>query len=613
MKCLCFDAARACFKLSLALAVSLLSVQQATAEVYVYGHQLGNESDATISRYTKTDSTTGSWDVDYGVVTAAESDTQFAADILGNIFTMDGATIKRLVPGIGGSPASFSTISTVGTIPTVTNLRNLEVTNSGDFLLSDSGSSTIHRYSHSISNWQSVVIDDPVPDGLQEVDATGDYDPFSNRYILGLNTATVAVEVDLNDFTNVGSQVFSLNELTSPVGDERLGSIVDGKFVRHTGNTGRLDRWNLSPSFAPTSSTSLIDLPGTDVDAMAGGVDRNAQELYVFYQDDNQFGTVDVNTGAYQPLSGLPGPTPANLGLSSITVVDTDVKLNNIQGVVSRYNTTISSLEIGGSNGTGDLQVAFNTLDSTGTVTVGALDSGTLAIDAFATFKSGDTFTNSAIGTTMIDAMGTLDATGQNVNNSGFMRIDGELIGTLNNETGGRVSGIGEMDELNIKFGSTLAPGNSVGEIEATVVAWQGGGAFEFEINDFAPGGEGGTWDLLTADELVFTESGAGDYLISVSSLSGAIPGEALNFDLNADYSLMFAQANLLTGFDAALFDIDASGFQNATAVDAAWSVSSQDSKLFLNYRISAVPEPTSLGLFSVLGLAWSTRRRRRR
>jgi len=319
---------------------------------------------------------------------------------------------------------------------------------------------------------------------------------------------------------------------------------------------------------------------------------------------------VNVNTGDYQALPGLPVGTPAHLGLSSITVVDTDVKLNDIQGVVSRYDTTISSLEIGGSNGSGDLQIATGTLDSVGDVTV--TGNGTLTIDAGATLNSGGTFTNNPNG--FVTITGSLDATGQNVNNSGIMRIDGDLLGTLNNESGATVSGTGMMGDLVIESGSSIAPGNSVGEIEAANVTWEGNGSFEFEVNDFTLGGAGTTWDLLTANELTFTESGAGNYALSVSSLDGATTGEALNFDQNSNYSLLFAQANSLSGFDPSLFAIDASGFESENVVnpEAVWSVSSLGTNLFLNYTVTAIPEPTSFGLLGLLGLAYSARRRRR-
>jgi hypothetical protein len=120
-------------------------------------------------------------------------------------------------------------------------------------------------------------------------------------------------------------------------------------------------------------------------------------------------------------------------------------------------------------------------------------------------------------------------------------------------------------------------------------------------------------WDWIsidgTLDLSLLTVDG---FTIDIDSLSGASPGDALNFvELNhvpeIDYSFIIASAtDGISGFDAGDFTLDDSGFNNAGWL---WSIRADTNNIYLD--VNFVPEPSSTALLGLGGLMLALRRRR--
>ena len=146
---------------------------------------------------------------------------------------------------------------------------------------------------------------------------------------------------------------------------------------------------------------------------------------------------------------------------------------------------------------------------------------------------------------------------------------------------------------------------------------WAGGASYEWEINNFL-GSAGTNWDFLNiAGELNITATSGSKFLVDVVSLlANNSPGIAAGFNAFTNYSFDIATAaGGITGFDAAAFVLDTSGFANpmwptGAASGGSWSLSQSGNNIRLNYA-AAIPEPNSATL-SLLGLAAVLAKRRR-
>jgi hypothetical protein len=142
------------------------------------------------------------------------------------------------------------------------------------------------------------------------------------------------------------------------------------------------------------------------------------------------------------------------------------------------------------------------------------------------------------------------------------------------------------------------------------------GGTYLWEINDSGglKGGDPG-WDWLDITGALTLDLSAGGFTIDIDSLTlGNSVGDADGFDSwskgdgNVDYSFIIASASAgITGFDAADFSFDSSGFSNGPSWD--WQIVLSGTDLVL--EAYAVPEPSSTALLGLGGLALMLRRKR--
>lgn len=379
-------------------AVALFGVPAVNAEVKVYLHSQSFASGpSTIYQYSSTQPV---W-MAIGSASTVQRSTQFASDILGNVFTYNSSSrrVERLVGGtfqdIGG-PSGF--VSGGG--------YNLEVTNSGKFLLTRYGSSTLYSLNAGATSWQTSGL------GFS-ANLTGDYDPLTNRYVVGRVFAKQFREInpDSGFAGNYSSYAGNTNEW------RRMGSIVDGYLVENTSTQG-IRRWNMNS--LPSVSSVLSQTGG---DWLASGVDRVNQTLYTYDYNGGTFGIKNVNTGQFTLLASGP-----NMNLSSIVVVNTDVEINGII-TQSRYDHTIDSLSIGGTNGAGILDIVNGT---------------TLTVNGNTTINSGSTLnveSGSGISTPSIANNGTLSindgVVSANISGAGSIQKVGSGTATLTGTSSG--------------------------------------------------------------------------------------------------------------------------------------------------------------------------------
>jgi autotransporter-associated beta strand protein len=188
--------------------------------------------------------------------------------------------------------------------------------------------------------------------------------------------------------------------------------------------------------------------------------------------------------------------------------------------------------------------------------------------------------------------------------------------GGLGLAAGQTISGSGTVvGDMTIGSGSVLSPGNSPGTLSQTgLQTWTDGGTYLWEINDrLGTKGADPGWDWIDiTGTLELGSLSAGGFTIDIDSLSGASPGDALNFvELNhvpeIDYSFIIASATVgISGFDAGDFTLDDSGFNNAGWL---WSIRADTNNIYLD--VNFVPEPSSTALLGLGGLMLALRRRR--
>jgi autotransporter-associated beta strand protein len=292
-------------------------------------------------------------------------------------------------------------------------------------------------------------------------------------------------------------------------------------------------------------------------------------------------------------------------------------KVNSGQdATITVSGTTASTID-----GTGNIALGSNTQfdvanvtgDAGADLTVSAIFANVNSLPAGGLTKKGAgtmelTGANTYTGTTTVNA-GTLSlASGSSHSGSGAYTVNG---GILEIATGVDLSG------HTMTIAGVISPGNSPGTAATGSQTWLDGGSYLWEIND--SGGTQGAdsgWDWLDiTGTLDLSNLGAGGFTIDIDSLTlGNVAGDADGFgtwikgDEIFDYSFTIATASSgVSGFDAANFTLDYSGFSNAPSWD--WGIVLNGNSLVL--QAFAVPEPSSIALLGLGALALSFRRKR--
>ena len=206
-------------------------------------------------------------------------------------------------------------------------------------------------------------------------------------------------------------------------------------------------------------------------------------------------------------------------------------------------------------------------------------------------------------GTLVVNAGASITPSTTTVESEGGLKVNGAAGTVIVN---GRLSGIGSVGALSLRSGGTLAVGNSPGLLSASSATWSPNSNFEFEITN-ASGTAGTSWDLLSVAGSLDLTTISSTNKMNLKILSPAL----LNYNSNAEYSWIFAQAASLGGTDSWLsgqdvtdrFAINSTGFNDNNQPGRGFKVVTGTSGSLATLSLVAIPEPTA-GSLLLLGIA---------
>ena len=271
--------------------------------------------------------------------------------------------------------------------------------------------------------------------------------------------------------------------------------------------------------------------------------------------------------------------------------------------------------------------------DGAGTIALVKTGGNTQILSGSGTYSGGVTVNagtlqvTGALPSTVSTALGA--ATGSVVvNNSGQLFVSASIANAVTVNSGGRVSGNGQLDLITVNSGGVLAAATSPTQLNAATLTTNntamlaGGSIIEWKLNDAA--GLAGigydTFNFTTGLDL----SGASAAnkivvrIISFNSPGDATAGNPLAMNKGSLKTFAFASASSVIGTNIAdLFTYDVSQFRytDGTSSDAGLWAMSFDQNTTTMTLTTVVPEPSTygLGLGALLLAAAAIRRRRRK
>ncbi len=221
---------------------------------------------------------------------------------------------------------------------------------------------------------------------------------------------------------------------------------------------------------------------------------------------------------------------------------------------------------------------------------------------------------------------GILELTGANIYVGGTVINGGTLLvnntegsgtgeGTVTVNHGGILGGSGSMlGAMIVAQGGVVAPGNSPGTLFGTDALFEGGGGYQFEVNQaegtagYDPG-----WDLLAlSGTLTIEATSANPFVIDVTSLAlDNTAGVVWDFDPFQGYVwTLVTAAEGIFGFDPSAFFVNTENFAN-DLMGGTFFVTADANNLHLQFN--PVPEPSSATALLGMGLVGALLRRRKR
>lgn len=412
--------------------------------------------------------------------------------------------------------------------------------------------------------------------------------------------------------------------------------------VNGAGNTLVIGGANLSSATSPgltftgTANTNFL-VNGTIANGAQSSGNIAIQNVTATFSGTNTYtGTTTVQTfstlklGSAHALgntSSVSVTSSSKLDLNGWTL-DTAVPITGTAGMAGNLtNSSATAASYSGDMNAGGLTTVDGVGDITLTGTIGGTGGGTgaitkngnnkLTVTAANTYSSGSV--TIAAGTLALSGAGSFNSSptivvGTAAGSTAKLDVTGVTGGVYNLASGQTLKGGGTvLGAISIGSGGTLAPGNSPGTLNTGDTTYAGGGSYIWEVNS-ATGTKGADpgydWQNITGT-LNITATSGNEFTIDVTSLmADNTPGDTTNFDGASSYTWILATASGgILGFDVSDFTIDTSAFSNLNSGTFAVQVTGND--LELVYTGAAVPEPGSLGMLSLGGLALLARRRR--
>jgi autotransporter-associated beta strand protein len=445
----------------------------------------------------------------------------------------------------------------------------------------------------------------------------------------------ITVDNDLEMDSTTGREWIRFTEGGDAVMNGNLtitGGSGNALVIENSKTAGTSATWNgaiTGPTY--TGSISLRNASGAT--SIFNGVVNIASNL-----DNNQTGHWIVNAAGSNYVATRIQNT-GNIILGGHNGLDTsarvqwnggnagDLDLNGFNASVAGLDVpTTSSNPTVTNNGASDSVLTLATLEANrsfaGALTDGTTHKLTLVMDSpgrAQTLSGTNTHsgpTTVSAGTLIVGGTGSLNATsGISVaagatfryNSSTALTVAPDLAGggPLNRAV---LGGTGPIDVAVVldNLGDTLAPGNSPGiQPFGTAQAWDSF-SYDWEINDWTAGVAGSDHDRIAiTGALDLSGASANSIRLSLLSLTALnAPGDVPGFaEIDRSWAILTTTGGI-NGFDAAAWQIDASGFTNPAT--GTWSVSQSGNDLVLSY----IPEPGA-ALLGGLGLLALLHRRR--
>ena len=291
-----------------------------------------------------------------------------------------------------------------------------------------------------------------------------------------------------------------------------------------------------------------------------------------------------------------------------------------------------SVLTLGGSVSPG---AAFSGYISDGAGTISLVKTGanTQILSGFGAYSGGVTVSAGTLQvrgvtpTTLSTALGTGSVV---VNNSGQLFVSASIANAVTVNSGGRVSGNGQLDLLTVNSGGVLAANTSLTQLNAATLTANntatlaGGSVIEWKLNDASASAGIGYDNFNFTTGLDLSGASAANKIV-VRIISFATPGDAtagnpLSMNQRVIKSFAFATASSVTKptlgtniADLFAFDVSQFHYSDGAASQAGfWSMSFDQTTQTVTLT---VPEPSTygVGLGAILLAAAAIRRRRRK
>ena len=540
-----------------------------------------------------------------GVFTFSGSNSYTGLTTLTNQSTIRIASVDALSRNSSLSGASAS--ARTGTLDLAAGNYTMNSYVSGNFnLLATNGASSLTFTNTGTGNLVGV--------GSRTITATNVAVTFDGSVDISPTTAAKTFTVAGNsDFTFNGSIITTNTTNAAGLVVESTGRTTlnasnnyDGATTVSAGATLRL-----ANSYAMGATNGLTNTVASGgALELLGGITVNGEILALN-------GTGVSDGGALRNISG-DNTYNGLIRITGTNRINSDAGTLTVSGF-SRGLASDRSLIVGGA---GNTEIA-GALNGTGTGRLVKDGTGTLTISAANTVDGGTTV---GAGTLVVSSSGSITASANNsviISNGASLRYNGStalFAGSVDLGAGGGpgravLGGTGTinsavtLDSVN----DVLSPGDSPGIQNFTPAQTWSSFTYDWELNNFIGTVAGDDFDkIVIAGALDLSATTANSYGLNILSLTaGNVSGVVPNFaEANTTWTILSAGG--LTGFDAAEWTINASGFTTGTAYLGSFSLAQVGNDLQLTYT---VPEPSTYALLGVSALtfgAWFIRRRRK-
>jgi fibronectin-binding autotransporter adhesin len=365
-------------------------------------------------------------------------------------------------------------------------------------------------------------------------------------------------------------------------------------------------------TFTVADGAAAVDLLVTGGIAGANvGVVKSGAGLMQLNGAKTFTGTTTVNAGVLAVDTLANGGVNSGIGASSSAAGTLQLR----DGATFRYTgaaTSTDRLFTLGQNGAGHAatleasgsgavsftntgNIAWGTNNQTRTLILGGTNTGDNSLAAVVANNGTGAVSVTKNGNGKWILAGVNTYTGNTTINAGTLLVNGSIVNSTVELNGGVLGGNGTTGAINVNAGGALAPGASIGTLNAGAVSFASGASFSLEVNT-----DLGTTDLLNVTGNLSITGGA---ILTLSDLGSNV---VLNTTLTViDYSgiwnggLFTYNGNVLA--DGATFSY---GVNNYT-ID-------YDNGSSVTLAVAAIPEPATAALAG-MALGWLVLARRKR